>query len=54
MATIKCPKCNNLIAEETKKCPYCGYLFEEVTESNNQNTQENISENEEKVRGGTH
>lgn len=32
METMKCPKCNNTVAEETKECPYCGYLFEEENE----------------------
>lgn len=53
METIKCPKCNNSIAEETKICPYCGYSFEEknLLETDNAK-EESVSENEEKIGGG--
>lgn len=54
METMKCPKCNNTVAEETKECPYCGYLFEEENEGvlteEVENTEEetatNLEENE--------
>lgn len=53
METIKCPKCNNSIAEETKICPYCGYSFEEknLLETDNAK-EESVSENEEKIGEG--